>query len=157
MVEEARGTDSDESERSGKHSTSTPPSEDLSLGDEDGPPPPDPMADIYDNYCNDYRVWERDGERFMTEGFIAAWLRDGTVPLLNDGRPELEAWLGCTLGSAIFLVDWDQGSRDAAGDFAHSMKDKYVGGYVLKAGSGSLLKLDQIITGSHWRPDETIY
>lgn len=80
----------------------------------------------YDKYCEGgFYVWKADAERFFKPDFIAEFNRTGIAPKVQDGRIEFGDFIECTLGGNVFLVDWDSGSRSAAGKLIQNMLDQY--------------------------------
>lgn len=79
----------------------------------------------FSEYCKDdeesFEKWKSDGSRFMQKSF----LEDGTLPLLNDGRPELIEWLTGTM-SIGFANKWGNYNRLLKSiQFLRSMRDEF--------------------------------
>ena len=58
----------------------------------------------YKSYVRDYFLWQKDGERFLTNTFINQYVENKSMPKLNDGRPELNEWLGYTNLGYVFYA-----------------------------------------------------
>lgn len=58
------------------------------------------------DYTNFYDIWEKDGERFIKDDFVDDYIKTGKIPVLNDGRPEMEQFFDYTISSNIFWVGW---------------------------------------------------
>ena len=82
---------------------------------------------IYKEYVKDYLKWENDGKRFINEEFINEYLENGSFPKLNDGRPELDQWLGYTnVGYVFRSCGWAFTIRmEMAKPFIQKMYDLY--------------------------------
>lgn len=82
---------------------------------------------LYKQYVSDFDIWQKDGERFMTDSFISECKDKGALPILNDGRPELPQWLGYTnLGYVFQSAGWPFSVRDGlAKPFIQRMYDTY--------------------------------
>ena len=58
------------------------------------------------DYANSYEKWKKDGERFLKDEFVDEFIKTGIIPVLNDGRPEMEQFFEYILSSCAFLVEW---------------------------------------------------
>jgi hypothetical protein len=68
--------------------------------------------EFFNEYANyGFEKWKADGERFITSKFVNEYVSTGTIPILNDGRPELSAWFDYTVSSCVFVVEWG-GARE---------------------------------------------
>ncbi len=75
------------------------------------------------DYMNSYNKWEIDGRRFISDEFVNRYIASGVIPVLNDGRPELQQWFDYTISYNVFLVGW--GGRVSAGEFVDEMLRVY--------------------------------
>ena len=72
------------------------------------------------DYYNSYYKWEKDGARFLNENFVKEYISTGEIPIMNDGRPELEEWFKYTLNTGVFIEEWGFG-RIKAKEFTERM------------------------------------
>jgi hypothetical protein len=79
---------------------------------------------VYQQYANDYVVWRSDGARFIVDSFIDEYTKNGSVPELNDGRPELHVWLYLTSNSNVFEMEWG-GTRPDGLEFLKCILNEY--------------------------------
>lgn len=81
----------------------------------------------YKGYVLDYFLWQKDGERFLTNTFINQYIENKSMPKLNDGRPELNEWFGYTnLGYVFSAAGWPFSIRnELANPFLRKMYDIY--------------------------------
>jgi hypothetical protein len=101
----------------------------------------DSLSAMYANYGAG--KWLSDGMRFITNEFIEESTKLRSIPLVNDGKVELERWLSCTKDSAMFIVGWDVDTRLAGGGFITEMIDIFSGSGEQFKGSIEQLKLIQ--------------
>lgn len=59
------------------------------------------------DYMNSYDKWKTDGERFLKDKFVNEYIKTGIIPVLGDGRPEIEDWFNYTIKSSIFWPYWE--------------------------------------------------
>ena len=58
------------------------------------------------DYANSYGKCEKDGERFLKDEFVDEFIKTGRIPVLNDGRPEMEQFFEYILSPDAFLIEW---------------------------------------------------
>ena len=63
---------------------------------------------------------KEDDIRLIYEEFVKEYISTGKIPILRDGRPEIEAWFNYTCDSNAFLVEWGN-SRVFAKEFIEKM------------------------------------
>ena len=58
------------------------------------------------DHANSYEKWKKDGERFLKDEFVDEFIQTGKIPVLNDGRPEMEQFFYYITSTNAFLVEW---------------------------------------------------
>jgi hypothetical protein len=64
----------------------------------------------YESCCG-AAIWGKDGERFLTEGFLNEYVRTSIAPVLKDGRPNIRLWLDIIFASNIRVVGWGYSAK----------------------------------------------
>lgn len=58
------------------------------------------------DYTNSYGIWKKDADRFIKDEFVDEFNKTGTIPVLKDGRPEMEQFFEYILSPDAFLIEW---------------------------------------------------
>lgn len=58
------------------------------------------------DYTNSYGIWKKDADRFIKDEFVDEFNKTGTIPVLKDGRPEMEQFFDYTMSTNAFDVYW---------------------------------------------------
>ena len=58
------------------------------------------------DHTNSYDKWKKDADRFTKDEFVDEYIKTGKIPVLNDGRPEMEQFFDYIMITNAFHVYW---------------------------------------------------